>query len=62
MGLEKWDKSYYHYNGKGFCPIYGKENVKQMYGAYHVLGGNDGAMQLKDMLLAMPEKPAEREE
>lgn len=55
-------QSYNHYSDKGYCPIYGKENVKRMYDAYHVLGGNDVATQLKDKLLAMPEEPAEREE
>ena len=54
-------QSYNHYHDKGYCPIYGKENVKRMYDAYHVLGGNDVATQLKDKLLAMPEEPAERE-
>lgn len=55
-------QSYNHYQDKGYCPIYGKENVKRMYDAYHVLGGNDVATQLKDKLLSMPEEPAEREE
>lgn len=54
--------AYNHYQDKGYCPIYGKENVKRMYDAYHILGGNDVATQLKDKLLAMPEEPAEREE
>lgn len=54
-------QSYNHYQDKGYCPIYGKENAKRMYDAYHVLGGNDVATQLKDKLLAMPEEPAERE-
>ena len=55
-------QAYNHYQDKGFCPIYGKENVKRMYDAYHVLGGNDVATELKDKLLKMPEEPAEREE
>ena len=55
-------QSYNHYSDKGYCPIYGKEKVKRMYDAYHVLGGNDVATQLKDKLLAMPEEPEEREE
>ena len=29
-------QAYNHYQDKGFCPIYGKENVKRMYDAYHV--------------------------
>lgn len=55
-------QSYNHYSDKGYCPIYGKENVKRMYDAYHVLGGNDVATQLKDKLLAMSEELEERED
>lgn len=55
-------QAYNHYQDKGYCPIYGKENVKRMYDAYHVLGGNDVATGLKDKLLKMPEEPAERED
>lgn len=54
--------SYNHYQDRGYCPIYAKENVKRMYDAYHGLGGNDVATSLKDKLIAMPEEPAEREE
>lgn len=49
-------QAYNHYQDKGCCPIYGKENVKRMYDAYHVLGGNDVATELKNKLLAMPEE------
>ena len=55
-------QAYNHYQDKTFCPIYGKENVKRMYDAYHALGGNDVATELKDKLMKMPEEPAEREE
>ena len=55
-------QAYNHYQDKGYCPIYGKENVKRMYDAYHELGGNDVATKLKDTLLDMPEELAEREE
>ncbi|WP_419032412.1 hypothetical protein, partial [Dysgonomonas gadei] len=44
-------QAYNHYQDKGFCPIYGKENVKRMYDAYHTLGGNDVATELKDKLM-----------
>lgn len=49
-------RSYNHYQDKGYCPIYGKENIKRMYDAYHVLGGNDVATKLKDKLLEMAEE------
>lgn len=55
-------QAYNHYQDKAYCPIYGKENVKRMYDAYHALGGNDVATELKDKLLKMPEEPAESEE
>lgn len=54
-------QAYNHYQDKGHCPIYGKENVKRMYDAYHELGGNDVATELKDKLMKMPEEPEERE-
>ena len=54
-------QTYNHYQDKGFCPIYAKENVKKLYDAYHVLGGNDVATKLKDTLLLMPEEPEESE-
>lgn len=55
-------QAYNHYQDKGFCPIYAKENIKRMYDAYHGLGGNDVATELKDKILKMQEEPAEREE
>lgn len=54
-------QAYNHYQDKECCPIYGKENVKRMYDAYHALGGNDVATELKDKLMKMPEEPVERE-
>ena len=54
--------TYNHYQDRGYCPIYAKENVKRMYDAYHGLGGNDVATSLKDKLIAMPEEAVEREE
>lgn len=42
-----------YYRDKGYCPIYAKENIKRMYDAYHVLGGNDVATGLKDELMEM---------
>lgn len=55
-------QAYNHYQEKGHWPIYGKENVKRMYDAYHVLGGNDMITRLKDTLMEMPEEPAQEEE
>lgn len=55
-------QAYNHYQDKKYCPIYGKENVKRMYDAYHALGGNDVATGLKDKIMNMPEEPEERED
>ena len=47
---------YNRYQSKGFCPIYAKESLKQIYSAYHALGGNDVATALYEKMLAMPEE------
>lgn len=52
-------ESFNKYSDKGYCPIFAKENVTRMYTAYHALGGNDVATELKDKILAMPEHPVE---
>lgn len=46
--------NYNRYTDKGFCPIYAKESVKNVYKAYHDLGGNDVATGLYKELLEMP--------
>lgn len=51
---ERIIETYNHYNDKGFCPIYAKESMRRLYTAYHTLGGNDVATELKDKILAMP--------
>lgn len=52
--------NYNRYTDKGFCPIYAKESMKKVYGAYHNLGGNDVATELYTKMLRMPENPGER--
>lgn len=54
-------QAYNHYADKGYCPIYGKENVRRMYEAYHALGGNDVATKLKEELMNMRTEPEEKE-
>lgn len=54
-------QAYNHYQDKEYCPIYGKENVRRMYEAYHALGGNDVATKLKEELMNMPTEPEEKE-
>lgn len=36
------------------CPIYQRESVMSMYGAYHALGGNGTITELVDKLQKMP--------
>lgn len=38
----------------GICPIYERESVMSMYGAYHALGGNGTITELVDKLQKMP--------
>lgn len=50
---------YNHYNEKGYCPIYAKDNVEEMYRQYHLLGGNGTVTGLVEKLR---ELPTEKEE
>lgn len=42
------------YTRMGFCPYADKQNVKDLYDAYHGLGGNDIATSLKNEILSLP--------
>lgn len=46
----------YHerYVSEGSCPVYAKESLRRMYGAYHALGGNDVATALYEATLELP--------
>lgn len=50
------------YTRMGFCPLSDKENIKRMYEAYHGLGGNDIATDMKNEILALPMEREERHE
>lgn len=50
--------NYNRYSDKGFCPIYAKESLKNVYLSYHNLGGNDVATELYEKILKMPTEPA----
>lgn len=54
-------KAYNKYSELGYCPIYAKENIRAMYAAYHLLGGNDIATALYKKLIDLPEVPEEGE-
>lgn len=51
--------NYNNYSDKGFCPIYAKESLKNVYKAYHDLGGNDVATGLYQQMLEMPTEKKE---
>lgn len=41
-------------HGRGFCPIYEKENITGMYEQYHNLGGNGAVKKLYDEMMDLP--------
>lgn len=47
-------QSYNKYMGRESIPIYGRDNVKSMYDAYHALGGNGTITTLVEQLNALP--------
>lgn len=51
--------AYNHYIEKGYCPIYGRENVEAMYIQYHNLGGNGTITELKRKLDQLPTEEEE---
>lgn len=50
-------QAYNHYTEKGCCPIYGLENVEEMYRQYHALGGNGTITELVDRVKELPAQP-----
>ena len=47
-------QTYNHYSEKGFCPIYARENVEELYKRYHDLGGNGAITSLIAKLRQLP--------
>lgn len=54
-------QTHHHYMEKGFIPVYGMENVLDMYGAYHELGGNGTVTKLVGTLKELPTEKAEKQ-
>ncbi|MFQ9892423.1 MAG: hypothetical protein ACLRWH_04500 [Emergencia sp.] len=50
-------QAYNHYTEKGYCPIYGLENVEEMYNQYHALGGNGTITELVERVKELPTQP-----
>lgn len=48
---------YNHYSERNYIPIYGMENVLDMFGAYEKLGGNGTAKKLVEALKQLPTEP-----
>jgi hypothetical protein len=51
---------YERYINQRWMPLYARENVLSMYGAYHALGGNGAVTQLMDELKALPSNKEDR--
>lgn len=47
-------RAYNEYTHKGYCPIYGKENIESLYKQYHALGGNGTVTDLYEKVIDLP--------
>lgn len=47
-------QAYNHYHDQGYCPIYARENIENMYNQYHNLGGNGTITDLYNELRKLP--------
>lgn len=47
-------QAYNHYKEKGYCPIYGRENIEGLYKQYHALGGNGTITDMMEDLRELP--------
>jgi hypothetical protein len=50
-------KEYNYWMEKGYCPIYAKENIRNMYTQYHGLGQNGVMEKLCEEILDLPTEP-----
>ena len=50
------------YTQIGYCTLEDKRNISEMYAAYHALGGNDIATNLKNQIMQLPNTEREVEE
>ena len=55
-------QTYNHYSEKGYCPIYARENVSNMYDAYHNLGGNGTVTALYERLQDLPTEGGDQDD
>lgn len=54
-------QSYNYRHDKGYCPIYARETIDEMYDAYHKLGGNGTITDQVKMLHTFPTDPEDVE-
>lgn len=52
-------QSYYHYEAKGWAPIYARENFARMYKSYEALDGNGVIESINDKFIKLPTEPPE---
>lgn len=53
-------KEYNYWTEKGYCPIYTRDNIKNMYDNYHNLGANGTITDLVERIFELPTKKPER--
>lgn len=49
-------QAYAYYTDRGYCPIYARDTIEELYLQYHRLGGNGTVTKLHDRLCALPTK------
>lgn len=54
-------QAYNYHIGQGFCPIYERENIADMYGEYKALGGNGVVGGLVGELMSLPTVKGDKE-
>lgn len=51
-----------YHDDLGYCPIYVKQSIEDIYKQYHALKGNGVGTQLHDAIMALPTEPSEKGE
>lgn len=51
--------NYNKWSERGYCPIYAREVLTDVYRQYHALGGNDVGTELYNRAMALPTEPKE---
>lgn len=51
-----------YHDDKGYCPIYVKQSIEDIYKQYHALKGNGVGTHLYEAIMALPTEPPEKED